>query len=241
MSSEALSLPQPPPDAQPQGVPAAEGGHEQNTIRLSTTVWLTIMSLAIVAMVQVGLWGGLKWADTERKNDVSTALYPGRERMQPDQFPAPRLEVRYDEEIAQVRAEEEALISHYGWADRKAGVARIPVERAMEILAERGLPKVAAPEPTAGAPPNTFVPIAGKREMAAPAVSTGESPAKAGAPPAVLPPGKTPTGAEPKPGEPAKAGSATPPSPSSPAEDTNKGAVKKESTKKEDTKKEARP
>ncbi len=81
-----------------------------------------------------------------------------------------------------VRAEERALVENYAWVDQKAGIARIPVGRALEILAERGLPKVAAPAPVAGAPPNTFVPVAGKRDMAGPPVSTGESPGKAGAP-----------------------------------------------------------
>lgn len=208
MSSEAANYPQ-PVDAQPQASFSEDvnGGHEDNVVRMSTTVKLTIASIAIVALVQTGLWGGLKWAREQREKQVSTAIFPGREAIQPEQFPEPRLEVRYDEEIAKVRAEEEALIGHYTWVDRKAGIARIPVDRALEILAERGLPKVAAPAPTAGAPPNTFVPVAGKREMAPPAVptgSTGESPAKAGAPPAVLPPGQTKSGGEPKPGEPAR-------------------------------------
>lgn len=232
MFSEAANIPR-PLDALPQGADeGVDGGHEENRIRLSTTVWLTIASILIVAIVQIGLWAGLKWAEATRKADTRTALFPGRDAIKPEQFPEPRLEVRYDEEIDKVRAEESALVNHYGWADREKGVARIPVDRAIEILAQKGLPKVAAPEPTAGAPPNTFVPIAGRRDMAPPATgSTGESPAKAGAPPSVLPPGETRAGETPKPGEPAKpadeskkAGETrtksepTPPSPSTPSE-----------------------
>ena len=36
--------------------------------------------------------------------------------------------------------EEEAAVTSYAWVDRTAGVAQIPVERALEIVAERGLP-----------------------------------------------------------------------------------------------------
>ena len=39
--------------------------------------------------------------------------------------------------------EERARIASYGWVDKKAGIARIPVDRAMDILAQKGLPKVA--------------------------------------------------------------------------------------------------
>jgi hypothetical protein len=39
-----------------------------------------------------------------------------------------------------VRAEEQEKLSSYGWVEPNAGVVRIPVERAMELLAERGLP-----------------------------------------------------------------------------------------------------
>ncbi len=230
MSSEAPRdyIPH-PPDALPQGADnGVEGGHEDNRVQLSTTVWLTIASIAVVAVVHFGLLGGLKWADDMRKSDRVTAVFPGRDAISPDQFPQPRLEVRYDADIKLVLAEEKALTENYAWVDRKAGVARIPVNRAMDILAEKGLPKVAAPAPTAGAPPNTFVPVAGKREMAAPAVSTGESPAKAGAPPAVLPPGETPAGTVPKPGEPAK-----------PADETKKKAAEETKKPAEETKKPA--
>ena len=48
--------------------------------------------------------------------------------------------------------EEEAAVSSYAWVDRAAGVAQIPVSRAVEIVAERGLP-VPPPLPEAGPAP----------------------------------------------------------------------------------------
>jgi hypothetical protein len=45
-----------------------------------------------------------------------------------------------DEALKQLRATEEALLTTYGWADRENGVVRIPIDRAMELLLERGLP-----------------------------------------------------------------------------------------------------
>ncbi|MEA1648238.1 hypothetical protein UAJ10_04310 [Nitrospirillum sp. BR 11164] len=41
---------------------------------------------------------------------------------------------------AQVRARAEAELTRYGWADRDAGRAIIPIDRAMDLLARKGWP-----------------------------------------------------------------------------------------------------
>lgn len=63
--------------------------------------------------------------------------------------PEPRLEVEPGRLLQRQRAIDEALLNSYGWLDRELGIVRIPVARAMEVLAERGLPvrrQPAAPE-----------------------------------------------------------------------------------------------
>jgi hypothetical protein len=54
--------------------------------------------------------------------------------------PRPRLQVDPGRDLAKLRADNEALLSSYGWTDRKAGVIRIPIARAMELTAQRGIP-----------------------------------------------------------------------------------------------------
>ena len=54
--------------------------------------------------------------------------------------PAPRLEPDALLPRRRMVAEENAALTTYGWVDRDAGIVRIPIERAMELLAERGLP-----------------------------------------------------------------------------------------------------
>ena len=49
---------------------------------------------------------------------------------------------------AEYRAYEQRMeerVNSYGWRDRSAGVARIPVERARDLVLEEGLPKPAPP------------------------------------------------------------------------------------------------
>lgn len=64
-----------------------------------------------------------------------------------EEFPQPRLEVDERGQIDDRRMQEEETLHSYGWIDRKAGIVRIPIERAMALVAERGLPT----EPAAAA------------------------------------------------------------------------------------------
>ncbi|MDB5413279.1 MAG: hypothetical protein JWR10_1614 [Rubritepida sp.] len=57
---------------------------------------------------------------------------------QPERFPPPRLEADPTAELRALRAEQAAQLEGYAWVDRERGLLRIPVARAMEILAARG-------------------------------------------------------------------------------------------------------
>jgi hypothetical protein len=64
-------------------------------------------------------------------------------------FPQPRLETNERLEINDFRLQEEKTLNSYGWVDQNAGIARIPIDRAIQLLAQRGLPT----RPQAGAVP----------------------------------------------------------------------------------------
>ena len=55
-------------------------------------------------------------------------------------FPAPQLEINERTELNNERLREENTLSTYGWIDQKAGTVRIPIDRAMELVAQRGMP-----------------------------------------------------------------------------------------------------
>lgn len=54
--------------------------------------------------------------------------------------PPPRLQVNPAEDLKAYQVEEDAILHSYGWADKSAGVVRIPIERAMELSLQRGFP-----------------------------------------------------------------------------------------------------
>jgi hypothetical protein len=55
-------------------------------------------------------------------------------------FPAPREQISPRLDLLSLRAQEEAELNSYGWIDPKAGVVRIPIDRALELVSQRGLP-----------------------------------------------------------------------------------------------------
>jgi hypothetical protein len=59
-------------------------------------------------------------------------------------FPQPRLEVKPGAGLAELRAAEDEVLNSYGWIDRNKGTVRVPIDRAMQLLLERGLPDVGA-------------------------------------------------------------------------------------------------
>ncbi|MDX1644193.1 MAG: hypothetical protein R3244_07545 [Thermoanaerobaculia bacterium] len=58
------------------------------------------------------------------------------EAMAPYEPPSPRLQVQPAEDLRALRAEERAVLESYGWVDEAAGTARVPIDRAMELLLE---------------------------------------------------------------------------------------------------------
>jgi len=58
-----------------------------------------------------------------------------------NRFPTPRLQTDDGyQEIADMHAKEDLLLENYSWSDRGQGKVRIPIDRAIELIAERGLP-----------------------------------------------------------------------------------------------------
>jgi hypothetical protein len=57
------------------------------------------------------------------------------------QFPTPRLELDDgNQDLTELHGREDLLLDHYTWVDKPGGAVRIPIDRAMELIAQRGLP-----------------------------------------------------------------------------------------------------
>jgi len=98
--------------------------------------------------------------------------------------PEPRLQTAPVADMVTLRRQEDQVLTEYGPADRATGTARIPIDRAIEILAATGLPEPAAP--SGGARPAA----AGATSVVTPGTPSG------------VRPGVTPGGAPPSTGRP---------------------------------------
>ncbi|PYV23403.1 MAG: hypothetical protein DMG24_14050 [Acidobacteria bacterium] len=96
--------------------------------------------------------------------------------------PAPRLQVTPAQDLQHYRADEDTALNSYGWVDRKAGVVRIPIDRAMDLLLAKGLPvRSTTPAPgtgeiTAGEVQQYTVPKGYTPQPARPEVDGGPGP-----------------------------------------------------------------
>ncbi len=54
--------------------------------------------------------------------------------------PEPRLQIQPNEDWLKYKTHEDSLLHSYGWVSREAGVVRLPIDRALELVAQRGLP-----------------------------------------------------------------------------------------------------
>ena len=54
--------------------------------------------------------------------------------------PEPRLQTHPREDLRELRAREDAVLTSYGWVNKAEGVVRIPIEDAMKLTVRRGLP-----------------------------------------------------------------------------------------------------
>ena len=75
----------------------------------------------------------------------------------PKEPPEPRLQANPQADMRKMLQEEDEVLNHYGWVDPDRGIVRLPVERALDIVAQRGLPqfKATAETPATKAKPKT--------------------------------------------------------------------------------------
>lgn len=142
----------------------ASAGYEQNDVGV-TGIVVFLISLGIFVAVSGLLCYGIgkvinahmdkqdgpnnKW--TKAVDIRQLGNLPNNPEMQnkvaqlAQQFPTPRLQLDDGyQEIADLHAREDLLLTNYSWADGSAGKVRIPIDRAIELLAQHGLPVAAA-------------------------------------------------------------------------------------------------
>jgi hypothetical protein len=131
-------------------------GYEVRDTNVRAIVIFLIGLTVMIVVVQIGLWGMLKSIKGEQTGPMLPLTSP---EMITDQR-------------KQLNTRENETLEGYGWVDKKKGAVRIPIGKAIDLLAEQGLP---AP----GHPPRTEVDVnSHSGTAAAPDASQGQEKAK---------------------------------------------------------------
>ncbi len=112
---------------------------------------VAVLAGAFVGLLIFGLivgYGTFRFMFTQETTTVvPSPLQPGR--VLP---PGPRLQVNAQEDLHDYLQQQQQTLGSYGWVDQGAGVVRIPIDRAMDLVLQRGLPARAAASGAGGGP-----------------------------------------------------------------------------------------
>lgn len=110
--------------------------HETRDISVRVVAWFAVGLIVSAIVIQVAITGLFHLFKADHPSKMAASRIS-----EPRVFaPEPRLQVNSQADLDHFRATEEAKLNSYGWVDQNAGVVRIPIERAMELIAARGLP-----------------------------------------------------------------------------------------------------
>lgn len=59
--------------------------------------------------------------------------------------PAPRLQTNPRDDLSKLRQHEDTVLTNYAWIDKPKDIVRVPIDRAIRLLAQRGLPEPDGP------------------------------------------------------------------------------------------------
>jgi hypothetical protein len=148
----------------PRARGTARLNHEPTDAPLGSVERIIVAGIIVLAVSFGLMWLllGMFRAQAERTETRPTppaqAARAADTREPLQRFPMPRLQEVPALDIGYFKQTQDRTLHTYGWEDKTRGVVRIPIERAIEILAERGLDGVAAP---ATAPAGTSAAPAG--------------------------------------------------------------------------------
>src|SRR5271165_5180144 len=126
------------------------GGYERSDIGVAGVLYF-LLGLAVAGLLVYFVVDGLYHFLDKRSEAEQTPVNPLVTNAPADTrhiakdypqsaFPSPRLEEDERGQLNGIRLKEEQTLSTYDWIDENAGTVRIPIDRAMDLIAQRGLP-----------------------------------------------------------------------------------------------------
>ena len=120
-------------------------GHEESDANIRGIFAFAAALVVVAVIVHVAMWLLLRFFDVraDRQDRIDYPLAVEQERRLP---PEPPLQTNPREDLQNLRTSENETLASYGWVDRNAGVVRIPIDVAIKLTLQKGLPARAEPQ-----------------------------------------------------------------------------------------------
>lgn len=125
-------------------------GYERRDARAGSVIYFAIGLLVTLGAILVSMRFVFDFfASTQSLGPPATPFEDVRQLP-----PQPRLQPEPRRDLSELRASEDSILNSYAWVDQKAGIVRIPVERALELSIQKGLPvRTSSSTPESNQPP----------------------------------------------------------------------------------------
>lgn len=113
------------------------GGHESSGVPLKPLRLVVAGFIVTAVIIHLALVGYASLLGAQHRH------FGRVDQVRPNQvpaYPAPALQVNPQVDLQTYRTRADHDLNRYGWIDQGHGVAKIPIERAMDLLLARGLP-----------------------------------------------------------------------------------------------------
>ena len=123
--------------------PTAEEGYERTDVQVPVILKFGVVLVIMMVFSGVASWAIFRvlFAHAKRADPVFSPLAVLDNRPPPE----PRLIQDEPADLASVLKEEEAVLTTYDWVDKANGVVRIPIDRAIELMAKDAPSKAEKP------------------------------------------------------------------------------------------------
>jgi hypothetical protein len=123
-------------------------GFEREDLSARSVMYFMAGLTIFAAVIYVIVFGMYRFLDTYEKANqpaISPLVTPQADtRTMTEEntksFPQPRLEENERNQLRSVIQDQDRKIETYDWVDKDKGIVKIPIERAMDLLVQRGLP-----------------------------------------------------------------------------------------------------
>jgi hypothetical protein len=126
---------------------------EGDGVNYTGILWFVVILTGVTVFSQLLVWGAYEVMAYRARSasagraplavdsvSATASVQGGRMVVGTAPLPQPELLVGEPQVLSEFRKREDDSLSTYGWIDRATGVVRIPIDRAKDVVIERGLP-----------------------------------------------------------------------------------------------------